>query len=210
MIDYSKGKIYTIRSHQTDDIYIGSTTQSLSERLRGHKKKFNSWTKNGKGNYVTSYEIVKYDDAYIELLEDCECERKEQLLKREGKFIREMDCVNKQVAGRSKKEYDKEYGKLERERWKEYYIKYQREENGEKWNEDKEQRKCYNKHYYQENREKEKGRTKQYREENRDEVNKKKREKVICKCGVSVSKSGLARHRKRGVHQAYLKSLNKT
>jgi hypothetical protein len=105
MIDYSKGKIYTIRSHQTDKIYIGSTTQPLSERFRDHKKKFKYW-KDGRGsNYVSSYEILKYDDAYIELLEDCDCERKEQLHKREGALIREMDCVNKLIAGRTDKEY---------------------------------------------------------------------------------------------------------
>lgn len=29
MPDYNKGKIYSLRSHQTNDIYIGSTCQKL-------------------------------------------------------------------------------------------------------------------------------------------------------------------------------------
>ena len=33
MPDYQKGKIYKIISNETDDVYIGSTTQSLSLRL---------------------------------------------------------------------------------------------------------------------------------------------------------------------------------
>lgn len=110
MPDYSKGKIYTIRSHQTDDIYIGSTTQSLSERLRGHKRSWYCWIKSGRciKDIRASYEILDFDDAYIELLEDYPCERKEQLHKREGQLIREMDCVNKRIAGRTDKEYREE------------------------------------------------------------------------------------------------------
>jgi predicted GIY-YIG superfamily endonuclease len=39
-MDYKNGKIYAIRSHQTDEIYIGSTTQSLSKRFSNHKSKY--------------------------------------------------------------------------------------------------------------------------------------------------------------------------
>lgn len=38
MPDYSKGKIYKLCSNQTDNVYIGSTTQELSFRLSDHKK----------------------------------------------------------------------------------------------------------------------------------------------------------------------------
>ena len=38
MIDYSKSKIYTIRSNNyTSQIYVGSTTQQLSKRWGEHK-----------------------------------------------------------------------------------------------------------------------------------------------------------------------------
>ena len=58
------GRVYSIRSHQTIDIYIGSTTQTLSQRLTDHKRYYT----NGHTNYITSLEILKYEDAYIELL----------------------------------------------------------------------------------------------------------------------------------------------
>jgi hypothetical protein len=95
MTDYDNGKNYTIRSHQTTDIYIGSTTQSLAKRFGCHKSSYKSFESKKSKKYCTSYILMKYDDAYIELLENYPCESKELLLKREGEFIRAMDCVNK-------------------------------------------------------------------------------------------------------------------
>jgi hypothetical protein len=142
MPDYKNGKIYAIRSHQTDLVYIGSTTQPLHKRLWGHKNE----QKN-----VSSKQLLCYEDAYIELIEDFPCENKEQLNKREGEIIRNTNCVNKNVAGRTQKDYyednkdtllekAKEYKKQNkevlRERYKEYY-----EANKEKLRENKKNKK---------------------------------------------------------------------
>jgi hypothetical protein len=79
MPDFSKGKIYCIRSHQTDKVYVGSTVQKhLCMRMAGHKRDF-KYYKNGKHSYVTSFDILQYDDAYIELIEDFPCENRNQL-----------------------------------------------------------------------------------------------------------------------------------
>ena len=43
MPDYSKGKIYAIKSYQCDDIYIGSTVNKLSDRLSYHKTHYKSF-----------------------------------------------------------------------------------------------------------------------------------------------------------------------
>jgi hypothetical protein len=195
MPDYSKGKIYTIRSHQTDDVYIGSTTQSLKERLRGHKKDYNSW-KNGKRNYTSSYEIIKYDDAYIELLEDVNCERKEQLHKREGELIREMDCVNKFIPCRTDKEYRNDNREKIAERGRLY-----REKNKEKITEDA-------KLYYQKNKEKEAERGRLYREKNKERIKAHYGKKYICECGGKYIHAHKARHLRSKKHQAYLDLLN--
>ena len=87
MPDYSKSKIYSIRSHQTDLIYIGSTIQSLALRLSGHVRDFKSF-KNGKHNYVSSFDILKFEDYYIELICDFPCESKVHLHRKEGECIR--------------------------------------------------------------------------------------------------------------------------
>jgi hypothetical protein len=102
------GRVYSIRSHQTSDIYIGSTTQILCKRLSDHRRTYKSYL-NGICGYVSSYEILPYEDAYIELIFEGEFESKYALMKKEGEYIREMDCVNKVIPGRTKQEYRDEH-----------------------------------------------------------------------------------------------------
>jgi len=103
---YTHSKIYTIRSPQTDKYYIGSTCNPLYKRLYNHKAKYKLYNA-GKCNNITSFQIVKFNDCYIELLENCNFETKEQLLKREGELIREhyLKCINRCIAGRTINEY---------------------------------------------------------------------------------------------------------
>lgn len=96
-MSYKNGKIYTLRSYQTDDVYYGSTTQPLSKRLSGHKAKYKCW-QSGKYHYMSSFEIIKFDDCYIELYEDYPCNSKSELDRREGEIIRAEDnAINKHI-----------------------------------------------------------------------------------------------------------------
>lgn len=119
-MDYQNAKIYAIRSHQTDLIYIGSTCSPLSKRLYEHKRHYKRYL-NQRYNFVTSFEILKFEDAYIELLEECPCENKMMLHRREGELIRIHNCVNKFVAGRSREDYYIENKDKIRECQNEYY-----------------------------------------------------------------------------------------
>src|SRR2546430_243205 len=93
--NYQDGKIYAIRSYQTDSVYYGSTTQTLTERLSLHKSDYKRYL-NGNFHFITSFEILKYDDCYIELVEEYPCESKNELEKREGAVIKaNNDAVNK-------------------------------------------------------------------------------------------------------------------
>lgn len=131
MRDYSKSRIYQLIDLGNNDKYIGSTTRSLNERLSGHVNKYKLYI-NGKYNYVTSFDIIKNGNYKIELIEVYPCENNEQLLAREGYFIKTTTCINKNIAGRSKKErqkkwlennkeYFREYRKKNKEHLKEYY-----------------------------------------------------------------------------------------
>jgi len=122
MPDYKKGKIYCLRSHQTDKIYIGSTVEKLSLRKAKHKNKLKDFS-NGKYHYVTSFELIKFDDCYIELIENYPCKDKAELERREGQFQRSMDCVNKKIAGRTQKEYTVESSEKLSETRKKYREK---------------------------------------------------------------------------------------
>ena len=120
--DYKNSKIYTIRSYQTDKIYIGSTIQPLSARFAAHKCCFKRWM-NHKTHYLASFDIIKYDDCYIELLQLCACDTNEELHKLEGDaMINTVTRVNKNIAGRTRTEWldeNKQYFKKYRENNKE-------------------------------------------------------------------------------------------
>ena len=64
MPDYQKGKIYKIVCNETGLVYIGSTTQALSQRLQGHKKNYKSYLSD-KNNYIHSFKVLENDDYNI-------------------------------------------------------------------------------------------------------------------------------------------------
>ena len=156
-INYQNSKIYTIRSHQTDKIYIGSTVNELRIRLSQHKSHYKT-----KSRSCSSFEIIKYDDCYIELYEKYPCNDKYELRKREGEIIRSLDCVNKYIAGRTPKEYKKDYKKENRNKYlkqkKEFYQKHKDKIN------------IKAKEYYQKNKDKINIQRKEYYQKNKDKL----------------------------------------
>ena len=104
MPDYKQGKIYTIRC-KTDDtlIYVGSTIEPLCRRMSKHK-----YDSTKRPNICFCQYVDDCDNWYIELFENFPCNSKEELNKREGEIIREIGTVNKQIAGRTDKEWYKD------------------------------------------------------------------------------------------------------
>jgi hypothetical protein len=139
------GKVYKIISKETDNVYYGSTMKPLAERLIGHRKDYKSWQKS-KDKYVTSFEVVKYDDAEIILMEEFECVSKVELRLVEGRYIRNSECVNKVIPGRSQKEWSHDN--------KDEILKYLKQ-------------------YREDNREQIAKNRKQYKADNREKINEK-------------------------------------
>jgi hypothetical protein len=100
-----QGKIYAIKSNQVGDIYIGSTCDTLTKRLSCHKSSYKKYLIDGK-KYVSAFEILKYSDAYIELIELYNCGSRKELTKREGEFMIKFNSINKCIGGRTRKEYE--------------------------------------------------------------------------------------------------------
>lgn len=97
---YLHGKIYKITSHLTDKVYVGSTIQKLRERWTDHIKAYKNYIE-GITNYgLTSFEILKYGDAKIELIEFYPTINQYNLEKREGFWVKKLNSVNKRVPGR--------------------------------------------------------------------------------------------------------------
>ena len=79
-LNFQNAKIYTIRSHQTNRVYVGSTTQALHKAFYEHKKLRHA-----------SRDIMQFADCYIELLECFPCSNKTELNQREGELIRRLE-----------------------------------------------------------------------------------------------------------------------
>ena len=117
MTDYSKTKIYKIESHLGNKIYVGSTAKFyLSQRLQQHKSAYKQW-KEGKVNKVTSYDLFdEYgpENCQIVLIEEYPCNSKDAKNAREGHYIKELNCVNRIVVGRTQEESQSIYNRSEK------------------------------------------------------------------------------------------------
>jgi len=186
---YQNGQIYAIRSYQTDMIYIGSTCTLLSKRLYHHKIEYMLQRK-----YYSSFEILKYDDAYIELLEDYPCKSKKELERREGQLIRENRelCVNCQMVGRTKKQWREDNSATIKQKKKVYYQK-----NTEKIKQCRQE-------YYQKNTEKIKQCIQKYYKKNKKRLRERQPSNHLCECGKYYTLYQKARHMKSNHHKQEL------
>lgn len=169
--------IYGIFCRTTWKVYYGKTNLTVEKRLEIHKKDYKSYLK-GTGKYMTSFEIIKNNNYEIKLLETCDDDLHMDI--REGYYIKTFPCVNKNIPGRTQKEY------------------YQ--DNKEKILEKK-------KEYCEKNKEKKKEYDKQRYEANRETILEKIKETYICPCGSVLRQDAKARHEKTNKHKKYLQSL---
>ena len=84
-------KIYRIVDNTNGNIYIGKTKQKyLCQRLTSHRYK---------GSCCSSSQIIKNGDYKIELIEETEDETRERY------WVENTECINKQIPGRTRKEW---------------------------------------------------------------------------------------------------------
>jgi hypothetical protein len=204
---FKLGKIYTIRSNTTPLVYVGSTCQRhLSSRMSSHRSKFKAYKKGSK-NYCASFKILEIDEnCYIELHEYYPCNTDLELRKREGEVIRELDCVNKCIAGRTQKQWREDNKEKEKVRRKQYrednpeYFKQWRVNNKEKIKEDSVR-------YYVNNKKKINAQGKQWRENNKEKIKTRDSRKYQCECGGKYTHIHKARHMKSKKHKEYMEFM---
>jgi hypothetical protein len=94
MSDYSQGKVYLLYIPGLEQYgYIGSTVQTLDQRLNKHK-----YQKISKAPYQFSSCVLfeEGNEVFIKLLEEYPCETKQQLLEREKFWLSQYpEAVNK-------------------------------------------------------------------------------------------------------------------
>ena len=193
MPDYKKGKIYCIKTKLNKDVYIGSTVQKLNNRLRGHRYDYKKFL-NGKCNYMSSFKLIEAGDCYIELIAECSCENRKQLLKVEGKYIREMDCVNMLNTIRTKAEEVAQKRKHYDANKPEILVR--------------------NKKRYEDNKDEILGKQKTRYEENKETILKRHKlyanKLSTCECGLIGKVGSLKRdrHRNTKTHTNWVKELD--
>ena len=105
---YENGKIYKITDAGYNKCYIGSTCESLSKRMERHRKHYREYNAGKTRKKTTALDIFNefaLENCKIELIEGYPCSSKEEWLKREGHYIKEIERVNKMVAGRTRQEW---------------------------------------------------------------------------------------------------------
>jgi hypothetical protein len=111
-----KGYIYKIASPNTELYYIGSTT-NIKNRFSTHVSIYKKYSDNASKINSMSYKILKFGDAYIEIIDEIEFNDRSELYDLEKKHIMQGgdNVVNKS--------YNVESKYYNREKQREYYLK---------------------------------------------------------------------------------------
>jgi hypothetical protein len=162
--DFSKGKIYKITNDYNDDVYVGSTCDTLGRRFSRHKADMKREKCKNRKLFMLMNEIG-FERFRIQLIIDYPCEDQYQLGQKEGEYIRLIGTLNKRIEGRTKKEYYEN----NKDKVKEYY-----ENNKDKVQEYRENNKYIikevKKEYYETNKDDIKEKQKIYYHNNKDKI----------------------------------------
>jgi hypothetical protein len=97
-------KVYAIRNETSVDVYIGTTEQTLAERLRTHRTLGVRYAE-GKTTYCSSFPIVACPTASIELLEDLgDCDKETRKARERWWIETTPNRVNKNIPGHTREE----------------------------------------------------------------------------------------------------------
>ena len=91
------GRIYKIKSKRHSQVYIGSTRKLLATRFAEHIAEYEKF-KRGEASFVTSFELIKLGDAWIELIHEDTFETDEALRMLEQYHIDRHGTVNRNRA----------------------------------------------------------------------------------------------------------------
>jgi hypothetical protein len=183
-VDYTQGKIYKITNDYNEDVYIGSTCDTLVKRFSAHKRS----SYNEKTQHRPLYTLINeigFERFRIQLIENYACEDLYQLRQKEGEYIRKLGTLNKLIAGREFSEYSKEY----------------RQGNKEILQEKDKQK-------YLKNRDKRLSQAKEYYENNKETIKASMSEIIVCECGCTLSKAKLKRHKETKKHNDLMNNIN--
>ncbi len=123
MRNFENGKIYKITNDFNDNVYIGSTCDTLDKRMIRHKM---DYQKHPNRLLYKLMNEIGFSRFRIELLENFPCSDKYEPLQKEASYIRQYEKVNllnMEIPNRSYKEWYDENREYKLNYKKEYYEK---------------------------------------------------------------------------------------
>lgn len=180
--------IYSLYDHLDGLCYIGSTTKSIEWRLKKHESKYKCYVNGTYSKFLSPFKILRNGDYDISLLKQVEVSSIQKLREIEGDFIKKTDCVNKLVAGQTRKQYRDRNKENIKNKGKIYY-----EQNSESI-------KNKQKLYYEQNSEVIKEKQRQYEQRNKERTKQRKTTKITCVCGSTICKGDKAKHERTKKH----------
>tara|TARA_Y100000768_G_scaffold388561_1_gene385232 strand:+ start:453 stop:1220 length:768 start_codon:yes stop_codon:yes gene_type:complete len=231
--------IYKIYCNDCNDIYVGSTqnySKRKSQHRINSRCSYDSVKKRLK-LYKTINEYGGWDNWIMVPIEFCDesittkrqAEQKEEewrlkfnttLNSRKAYTSEEEKKDRKKIWREENKDKVKEQKHEEYERNKDQYLErakiyYEenkdkiKERSHEKYERNKDQYSERAKIYYEENKDKVKEQKHEYYEENKDKIKERRSQKIVCECGVTFSRDGIARHCRSKHHQNWINKENK-
>lgn len=126
MNNYENGKIYKLTDNTNNNVYIGSTIQTLNRRLQKHVSDYKGILKGWRKAVCASYDIIKNDNYKIELIVNYPCNNKRELEKKEQEYIDIYECINITKAYVDTKKYGEEWRKNNKQLIKQLNKEYQK------------------------------------------------------------------------------------
>jgi molecular chaperone DnaK (HSP70) len=229
MNKYNNSVVYKIycKDPNVKEIYIGSTVD-FKRRISEHKRRWYNENSREYNHFI--YQFIRQNGGWdcfnMEIVEECNVNDKKALLERERFYILQNENkLNKQIVGRTQKEYYEnnkdniiKYAKQRYENNTELILernKQYREKNKDKikqqqkeyYETNKEQILEINKQYREKNKDKIKQQKKEYIEANKHKIQEKMKQKFTCACGSDYTYGHKARHERTTKHQQYIHSI---
>lgn len=171
--------IYKMTNSELDKCYIGSTIFNLKKRLSQHKYHFKLYKLGLYSKNLSSFNLLNhFGNIKIELLEKCNYN---QRFIREGYYIKNNNCFNHVISGRTIKEYR---------------------------NENKQKIKIQRHDYYLNHKDDILSKSVIYRNNNRQKIKQYNNRVIDCICGRKTTNSHKRRHERSNFHIDFVNGLS--